>query len=212
MASAPLLATLGLLALFLAGLLAAEARGNRLGVWLTKMPASTCFVAVAILAGATDSTYGRMVLGALVLSWLGDLLLIPHRKDTFLGGLVAFLLAHVAFAAAFVVAGVALWASAASLLLLVPFAVLVGRWLLPNVEKPMQAPVVVYMVAISAMVALAAGATAAGAQWFLLGGATLFFLSDLAVARDRFVSEGFINRAWGLPLYYGAQAALALTV
>jgi len=29
------------------------------------------------------------------------------------------------------------------------------------------------------------------------------------VARDRFVAQGFINRAWGLPMYYGGQLLLA---
>ncbi len=210
--AAVLLATFGLMAAFLAGLLVSEWKGSHLGVYLTKVPASTCFVAAALVGGALDSSYGKMVLAALVLSWLGDLLLIPERKDTFLGGLVSFLLAHIGYAMAFIMAGVAAWAAGFSLLLLVPFALIVARWLLPNVDKPMQAPVVVYMVAITAMVALAAGATAAGAQWYLLAGATMFFISDLAVARDRFVHPGFSNRAWGLPLYYGAQAALALTV
>jgi hypothetical protein len=31
------------------------------------------------------------------------------------------------------------------------------------------------------------------------------------VARDRFVSHQFVNRAWGLPLYYAAQLLLATT-
>jgi hypothetical protein len=31
------------------------------------------------------------------------------------------------------------------------------------------------------------------------------------VARDRFVRHQFLNRAWGLPLYYAAQVLLALT-
>ena len=36
-----------------------------------------------------------------------------------------------------------------------------------------------------------------------------FYLSDLAVARDRFVSPGFANALWGLPLYYVAQLLFA---
>lgn len=36
-----------------------------------------------------------------------------------------------------------------------------------------------------------------------------FFVSDLAVARDRFVEPGFVNRFVGLPLYYGAQIVFA---
>jgi hypothetical protein len=31
------------------------------------------------------------------------------------------------------------------------------------------------------------------------------------VARDRFLRHEFLNRAWGLPLYYGAQLLLAST-
>jgi hypothetical protein len=38
----------------------------------------------------------------------------------------------------------------------------------------------------------------------------LFWLSDLCVARERFVTQGFVNRAIGLPLYYGAVLVLAL--
>ena len=38
------------------------------------------------------------------------------------------------------------------------------------------------------------------------------FLSDLAVARQRFLRTGFVDRLWGLPLYYGAQLVFASTV
>jgi len=42
-------------------------------------------------------------------------------------------------------------------------------------------------------------------------GAFAFYLSDLAVARQRFVAKSFWNKAWGLPLYFGAQLILAWT-
>jgi hypothetical protein len=32
------------------------------------------------------------------------------------------------------------------------------------------------------------------------------------VARDRFVAPGFVNRAWGLPLYFGAQLLFAFAI
>ena len=38
-----------------------------------------------------------------------------------------------------------------------------------------------------------------------------FFVSDLAVAREQFVSEGFVNKTWGLPLYYAAQLLFAVS-
>ena len=39
-----------------------------------------------------------------------------------------------------------------------------------------------------------------------------FALSDLSVARDRFVRPGFANAAWGLPLYFAAQLVIASSV
>ncbi len=61
------------------------------------------------------------------------------------------------------------------------------------------------------MVAAATGATSDGAPWPVLPGAVLFFLSDLAVARDKFVTPGFPNRAVGLPMYYAAQILFAVS-
>ena len=69
----------------------------------------------------------------------------------------------------------------------------------------MRGPVLAYIAVIGAMVALAAGT----GEPRLLAGAALFYLSDLCVARDRFVRPGLPNRLVGLPLYYGAQALLA---
>ena len=74
-----------------------ERRSDRRGVWLFKPLASTGFVAIALSAGALDSIYGRWVLAALALSWLGDVLLIPRSKSIFLAGIGSFLLGHVAF-------------------------------------------------------------------------------------------------------------------
>jgi uncharacterized membrane protein YhhN len=55
------------------------------------------------------------------------------------------------------------------------------------------------------------GAGVAG--WLIASGATLFYLSDFTVARDRFVpGAGFANRAIGLALYYAAQFLLAFSV
>jgi uncharacterized membrane protein YhhN len=76
----------------------------------------------------------------------------------------------------------------------------------------MTGPVTAYVVIISAMVAAAIGATAAGATGLILIGAIAFYVSDLAVARNRFVAPGAINRYWGLPLYYLGQLLLAWSV
>jgi len=203
-----ILATLVAVAL----LVVAEARGARSGVWIWKPLASTGFVAVALAAGATGSTYGRLVLLALVLSWWGDVLLIPQRRATFAAGLASFLAGHLAFAAGFLARGVApLWLLAAALLLIAP-ATAVDRWLQPYVPAQLRVPVRAYFAAISAMVACAYGTYGLAGGRMLLLGAVLFLLSDLSVARDRFVAPGFVNRLWGLPLYYGGQLLLAVSV
>lgn len=201
-----------LTAIALIGLLAAEARGARPGIYVAKPLASAGFVGAAVAAGALGSGYGRAVLAALVLSWLGDVLLMSSRSAVFLAGLGAFLLAHVGYGAAFVLRGQDTMASAGALAVLSAPALAVAWWLRPRLPAEMRLPVFLYIGVITVMVALAVGTVAAGAPWVLLAGAVAFYLSDLSVANDRFVREDFGNRLWGLPLYYAAQLCFAWTV
>jgi uncharacterized membrane protein YhhN len=69
----------------------------------------------------------------------------------------------------------------------------------------------VYFVVIGVMAVLACGVTAGGGPLLIVAGALAFTASDVSVARDRFVKHEFLNRAWGLPLYYAAQVLLALS-
>ncbi len=152
-----------------------------------------------------------MLLG-LVLCLLGDLLLIPlERPAVFRAGVFAFLAGHVAYSAAFLTRPISLagLVAAAVLLALVLGGVL--RWLAPSLPKDMAGPVRAYMVVIGLMSALACGVTAAGGPWAVAAGALAFTASDVSVARDRFVRHEFVNRAWGLPLYYAAQLLIAST-
>lgn len=75
----------------------------------------------------------------------------------------------------------------------------------------MVGPVRAYLVVIGVMSALACAVTAAGGPLAVAGGALAFTASDVSVARDRFVRHEFVNRAWGLPLYYAAQLLIAAT-
>ncbi|MBM4362790.1 MAG: lysoplasmalogenase [Deltaproteobacteria bacterium] len=191
-----------------AALVAAEGRGSFVGRAVTKPLASTGFLLAAVGAGALDSSAGRAVLAALALSFLGDVLLIPSA--TFLLGLGAFLLGHLAFAVAFVLRGVDPATSLVATAALAVPSFLVSRWLLPHVPSPMKAPVVVYVAVITLMTGLAFGASALEARPIAVIAAVAFAVSDVSVARDRFVAPGFGNRVWGLPLYYAAQLAFAL--
>jgi uncharacterized membrane protein YhhN len=193
-------------------LLHAEYGGSQRGIWTWKPIASTGFVATALAAGAASTTYGRWVLAALVLSWWGDVLLIPRARSVFLLGIASFLLGHVAFAGGFVSRGVAPLAVVATGAVLVLPARQVLRWLAPHVPDEMRVAVRAYVTVICAMVACAVGTYVRAGGGALLAGALMFFVSDLAVARERFVEHGFVNKTWGLPLYYGGQLLLAASV
>jgi uncharacterized membrane protein YhhN len=200
-------------ALAVAGLLVAEWRGSRPGVWVAKPLASTAFIAAAFAWGALDSTYGRLVLLALALCWLGDVLLIPReRPAVFIAGITSFLLGHVAFAGAFAQRSLDATAFGASAVPMAVFAGVVIRWLWPRLSGVFRAAVPLYVVVISLMVATGFGTVAGAGRPEIALGALMFTASDLAVARDRFVSPGFANPAWGLPLYFAAQLVLASTV
>ena len=197
------------MAALLCGLLVAELRRQPSWAIVLKPLASLAFlVAGALFLPLPDRPAVLLMIG-LVLSFVGDVLLIPRgRKLTFLLGLGAFLAAHCAYSIAFVLHGLdtraVTWASLALVVAGVPIA----RWLFPHVDGAMRPPVVAYVVAITAMVALAAGAVGGGAQSTLVAGAALFYLSDLCVARERFVKKSLWNGVIGLPLYYVAQLLL----
>ena len=83
------------------------------GVWherpdverLAKPAAMLGLLAVALLAGADDSTAGRWLVVALVLGLVGDVFLLEDTPRRFVGGLAAFLVGHLAYVASFVTAG-----------------------------------------------------------------------------------------------------------
>lgn len=166
-----------------------------------KVGASLGFVLLGLVAGL-DTPFRRLVAAGLVLSVAGDALLLSRRRPAFLAGLGAFLLAHLAYAAAFAPRASP---TAGAALALGGVAVLVLRWLWPHLGS-MRAPVIAYCLAISVMLWLALGV----AQPEVRLGALLFYGSDLFVARDRFASPGAVNRLLGLPLYYAGQVLLAL--
>lgn len=193
----------------LAGLLVAELRGTRSWVIVLKPLASLLFVLCGALLLPLPERPAVLLLVGLVLSLVGDVLLIPKGKQiTFLLGLGAFLCAHVAYAFAFVVHGVETTAVLGGALALTLAGVPLARWLFSHVHGAMRPPVAGYVVAITAMVALAIGATADGARMSLAIGAAIFYVSDLCVARERFVTKSMWNGIVGLPLYYVAQVLL----
>jgi len=191
----------------LVAVLVAEYVNKRQVVWIAKPLASLGFIGAALANNALDSPYGQAVLVALLLSWLGDVLLIPRNsKPSFLSGIISFLLGHLGYIVAFVILGVHWDIAGYTLIPLALIAVPIGRWILTGVSASLRPAVVVYIGVISTMVAMSVG-TSAG--WIIPLAAISFYASDLAVALERFVKSSFINQLWGLPLYYAAQLMFA---
>jgi uncharacterized membrane protein YhhN len=186
---------------------------------IAKPVASAAFIVVGALAAARSriDAYALAILAGLVLGAIGDLALLSRRG--FLAGLGAFLLGHLAYALA---VGTSLpppaWPAAAGGYLLIPVGVgaVALRWLWPRLGA-LRLPVIAYIVVILAMVIAAIAFLRTGLvdvhrrELFAVG-ASLFFASDLAVARDKFVANDFFNRAWGLPVYYAAQLLIAWSI
>jgi uncharacterized membrane protein YhhN len=177
----------------------------------SKFIASSAFVALAIRGGALASVYGRLILTGLALSWCGDMFLIGLSKTAFLAGLVAFLLAHVAYVAAFVRHGYErrwIWVA------MVPVTAIgigVFVWLEPYTPPDLLNPVRAYVAVISLMVIFAMGTQGRGGSKLIVAGAIMFFLSDLSVASLRLVQTEYPTYIIGLPLYYAGQVCLALS-
>lgn len=197
-------------------LVAAEWRASRAGVWLCKPLAALGFLWAAVEFGALETPYGAWILGGLLLSAAGDVLLIPRgAKMFFAAGLGAFLLGHVAYTGAFALRGLEVRAMAAAAAPVAAASMLALRYLWPHVQRnapQLQYPVLVYVAVISTMVVCAAGTVGQAGNPVVLAGAVAFYASDLAVARQRFVAATLANKLWGTPLYFGAQLLIASTV
>lgn len=208
-----------LLALVAAGLsaalhLRAEYRGPRWQTYLFK-PATTTILLV--LAAASTSAHGSRyqlaIVVGLAFSLLGDILLMLPR-ERFVAGLASFLVAHIAYAAAFT-AGSA--PGLASLLLLLPLlgaALPVLRRLWPGLGR-LRVPVLFYAATIVIMVGLAWarawGVPSTGAALAAVG-AMLFMVSDTVLAFNRFQRPFHSAQAWVMSSYVAAQALIACSV
>jgi uncharacterized membrane protein YhhN len=210
------MAILSAAVLLMAGLLHFETRESTLGKLLTKTPLSILFIVTALLQPHPDQWYFHFIFIALFFCLAGDVFLALPMKRTFLFGLVAFLIGHILYIIAFTyLADVKAWANMGTPIILIVSAVVYGIFR-PHL-KDMTYPVLVYVIVISLMLcgALAVLLTPADERLgpvLVFTGALLFYLSDLFVARDRFMGRSPVNRWIGLPLYYGGQFMLAFSV
>ena len=197
-------------------LLASEKQGRTSRGVFIKGSVSALFVLTALTQPHPLPTYYHWILLGLLFGMVGDVCLALPGNRAFRVGLFAFLAGHILYVWAF--AGLTRledWASPVQLILLA-FCGGAFWWLRPHVGR-MMVPVVVYLVVITLMLAGAwavfrhPGLEATG-RGFVWTGALCFYLSDLFVARQRFITDQYLNRLIGLPLYYVGQFLLAFSV
>ncbi len=197
-------------------------------VYIFKPLTTILILLIALLPGSfLHDAYARLIVLGLLFSLSGDIwLMLPG--DRFVPGLASFLLTHLCYAYAFR-GGASSPDFALVLVLLFMFASAVVRYLLPGVPKSLRLPVLVYMLAITAMVALAVGSAfividhlslaAQGARlprislaplWAGLG-ALLFMASDTMLAINRFRRPFKLAQAAVLGTYFAGQTLIALS-
>lgn len=161
-----------------------------------------------------------MVLGALTFSWFGDVLLIKGHENElfFIFGLASFLIAQVMYVFIFLRAKardhniVIIRKYPLIGLAIAALPVLVLRELGPKLGE-MTVPVVVYTLAITAMVLAAVSRwakTNADSFWLVTVGAFLFLLSDSLIAFDKFGDPITHARVYIMSTYAIAQLLILI--
>ena len=85
----------------LIGLLHGRWMDNRAQIIGFKTPLSTLFIIAALTQPHLNPVYSHFILAGLFFGFLGDVLLALPKRSAFKIGLVAFLMGHVAYIAAF---------------------------------------------------------------------------------------------------------------
>ena len=200
----------------LAGLLYCEKNERQTAKLSVKTILSTLFILTILIQSRPVPTYSLLLLAGMLFCLGGDVFLALPHPGMFLRGLVSFLVGHLFYVTAFGhTAGTNQWTLIGVLISLIASGA-VYLWLQPHLGA-MKIAVICYMVVISAMAVGAwsmLGADHLGLTGRMLacGGALSFYISDVFVARQRFVKSEFLNRLIGLPLYYGGQFMLAFSV
>ena len=193
---------------------------EKMNTWKKILPVKTLlsclFIFTAIVQPHPHAGYYGLILLGLVFCLGGDVFLALPQKKMFLLGLVSFLIGHVFYVAAFLKpAGVNGFAVIGTLLTIAASGG-VYKWLNPHLGT-MKIPVIFYITIISCMLCgawaiLGEPALARPGRLLVFIGALSFYISDLFVARNRFLKDAFLNRLLGLPLYYAGQFMLAFSV
>ena len=164
--------------------------------------------------GADAPRQRRLIRIGLLLSLLGDVFLLWPAQG-FLPGLVSFLLAHIAYIAAFCVP-LRFAARPAAFVVYAALAAAILWQLWPGIPGALRGPVLAYVLCLAGMAAQAAAWWQASggrpderlARNAALGG-LLFMASDSLLAFNKFAAPLPLSSLWTLVTYWGAQWCIA---
>lgn len=202
--------------LLLIGLLYFEKKENRTGLLPTKTLLSLLFIVCAISQVHLLQPYTMFIIIGLLFCLGGDVFLALPQPRMFLFGLISFLLGHVCYIVAFFVIASPGKMTLVGVIVTLIISAFVYIWLKPHLGS-MKKPVIAYILIISIMMVGAWSVLDVEHQSYfgrllIFVGATSFYISDLFVARDRFLKKSFFNRLLGLPLYYLGQFMIAYSI
>ena len=212
--SAPVLAALVVAVIVALADWIAVARDDRRAERIAKPAVVACLILAVLLAEPGAAPARWLLLVALAASLAGDWLLLPPGQFT--AGLVAFLMAHLAYLGIFLRVPLASSGLLMGLVVAAVVMITVGRTILREAgHVGAGAPVAIYLVAISAMAVAASGSgsvTAAVGAW-------LFVASDAMLGWDRFVGTPAVTagaaarrRVLVMIAYHVAQVLLVVAI
>ncbi len=188
----------------------AVARSDRATERLAKPAYLVLLIALAWLLHADEVGHGRWLLVGLVLCLVGDVMLLGSSERRFRLGLVAFLIAHLAYLLALFQMPHAspLWLGVVLVALVLAAVLAVGLVPLARRDPLVGGPPTAYAVVLGFL---------AGYAWFtgnllLAVGASLFVLSDALIGHTRFVRDFRHSHVVVMVTYHLAQLLIVLGV
>lgn len=186
--------------------------GNRRSCeWFFKPFTMVVLAGVLWTLDLPDGPMRRWWTAALIASMIGDIFLIRERMSWFIPGVVAFLLAHVAYVAGFLDRGVNVAPLLAGVALMAILLLSLGPTILASAHAEHPAlpfGLGIYVLTIAVMVCCAWGSGSVLAAV----GATLFAISDGVIGFTKFVQALPYQRLIIIVTYHVAQALLVLSL
>lgn len=182
------------------------------------------FLMPALIAAVyfhSDFTSKKFLLGALIFSWIGDVVLMFQSMNPlfFIGGLIAFLIGHIIYMMLFIKEKRSDLPQNSSflrigLMAIIAYLIVMLTLLFPHLGG-MSLPVTIYALTISAMLATAirgySGWESPANAW-ILRGAILFVMSDSILAFNKFYQPIWLASFFIMVTYLAAQYAIVVGV